>query len=52
MSEEKASPDHPIHKPFAERWMPYSFDDRPVPEKEPHSLFEAVRREYPAGRVQ
>ena len=35
--------DHPIHEPLAERWSPYGFDSRPVPEDDLRSLFEAAR---------
>jgi nitroreductase len=39
----QASPDHPIHELLARRWSPYSFADRPVPEDDLRSLFEAAR---------
>jgi hypothetical protein len=32
MAEKTASPDYPIHEPLAERWSPYAFEDRLVPE--------------------
>jgi nitroreductase len=35
--------DHPILKLLAERWSPYGFEDRPVPEADLRSLFEAAR---------
>jgi nitroreductase len=38
-----ASPDYPIQKVLAERWSPYGFADRPVPEADLSSLFEAAR---------
>jgi len=38
-----AAPDHPIHPLIAERWSPYRFADRPVPEEDLRSLFEAAR---------
>jgi nitroreductase len=38
-----ASPDHPIHEWFVNRWSPYAFSDRPVPEEDLRSLFEAAR---------
>lgn len=43
MPEKKASTDHPIHELLARRWSPYAFDDRPVPEADLRSLFEAAR---------
>jgi len=44
MSEVKrATPDHPIHELIARRWSPYAFADRPVPEDDLRSLFEAAR---------
>ncbi len=43
MTEKKASTDHPIHELLAQRWSPYSFADRPVPETDLRSLFEAAR---------
>jgi len=39
----QASPDHPIQPFLAERWSPYVFADRPVPEADLASLFEAAR---------
>jgi nitroreductase len=38
-----ASPAYPIQKVLAERWSPYGFADRPVPEADLSSLFEAAR---------
>ncbi|QEH34214.1 malonic semialdehyde reductase [Aquisphaera giovannonii] len=38
-----ANPDHPIHDLLAARWSPYSFTDRPVPEGDLKSIFEAAR---------
>jgi nitroreductase len=38
-----AATDHPILKLLAERWSPYGFEDRPVPEADLRSLFEAAR---------
>ncbi len=38
-----ATPDHPIHDLLAQRWSPYSFSDRPVPDDHLASLFEAAR---------
>lgn len=35
--------DHPIHELLANRWSPYSFDDRPVSNDDLRSLFEAAR---------
>lgn len=43
MTDKKASPEHPIHKPLADRWSPYAFADRPVEEADLCCLFEAVR---------
>ena len=43
MAEKNASPDYPIHEPLAERWSPYAFADRLVPEADLRSLFEAAR---------
>ncbi len=43
MNEKLASPDYPIHAFLAERWSPYAFADRPVPEADLRSLFEAAR---------
>jgi nitroreductase len=43
MTEKKASTDYPIHELLAERWSPYIFEDRPVPEADLRSLFEAAR---------
>jgi nitroreductase len=39
----QATPDHPIHELIANRWSPYAFDERPVPEDDLRSLFEAAR---------
>jgi nitroreductase len=35
--------DHSILKLLSERWSPYGFEDRPVPEADLRSLFEAAR---------
>ncbi len=43
MSNKSASPDHPIHDLLAARWSPYAFDDRPVPDADLCSVFEAAR---------
>ncbi|MCI0392204.1 MAG: nitroreductase family protein [Acidobacteria bacterium] len=43
MAEKKASTDYPIHEILAQRWSPYAFEDRPVPEADLRSLFEAAR---------
>ena len=40
MSEKRASTDYPISELVAERWSPYAFDNRPVPEADLRSLFE------------
>lgn len=38
-----ASPDSPIQKLLADRWSPYCFDSRKVPEADLRSIFEAAR---------
>jgi len=43
MNDKKASTDYPIHELLADRWSPYAFADRPVPEADLRSLFEAAR---------
>ena len=43
MSIKNAATDHPILKLLAERWSPCGFEDRPVPEADLRSLFEAAR---------
>ena len=43
MSEKSASTDYPISELVAERWSPYAFDHRLVPEADLRSLFEAAR---------
>lgn len=43
MSVKNAATDHPILKLLAERWSPYGFEERPVPEADLRSLFEAAR---------
>jgi nitroreductase len=43
MADMKAKTDHPIHDLIARRWSPHGFLDRPVPEAEIRSLFEAAR---------
>lgn len=43
MNIKQAATDHPILKLLAERWSPYSFEDRPVSEADLRSLFEAAR---------
>lgn len=43
MSIKHANPDHPIQPMLAERWSPYVFSDRPVPNEDLRSLFEALR---------
>jgi len=43
MNIQKAVTDHPILQVLAERWSPYGFEDRPVPEADLRSLFEAAR---------
>jgi nitroreductase len=43
MNIKNAATDYPILQVLAERWSPYGFDDRPVPEADLCSLFEAAR---------
>jgi len=43
MTEKIASTAHPIHALLAQRWSPYAFEDRSVPEADLLSLFEAAR---------
>jgi nitroreductase len=43
MPEKRASTDYPVHELLAKRWSPYAFEDRPVPEGDLCSLFEAAR---------
>ena len=43
MNTKHATTDHPILKLLSERWSPYGFDERPVPEADLRSLFEATR---------
>lgn len=42
-SPRQAVPDHPVHELVARRWSPYALADRPVPESDLRSLFEAAR---------
>ena len=42
-AQKAAAPDHAIHELLARRWSPYAFADRPVPEDDLRSLFEAAR---------
>jgi len=42
-SVKKATTDYPIHELLAQRWSPYCFDGRPVPQAALVSLFEAAR---------
>src|SRR3954453_13532094 len=39
----QATPAHPIQELIARRWSPYAFADRPVPDDDIRSLFEAAR---------
>ncbi len=39
----QAATDHPVHELISQRWSPYGFDSRPVPEDDLRSLFEAAR---------
>lgn len=41
--DKRAPTDYPIHELLALRWSPYAFQDRPVPEGDLFSLFEAAR---------
>jgi nitroreductase len=43
MVDMKAKTDHPIHDLIAKRWSPHLFQDRPVPDADLRSLFEAAR---------
>jgi nitroreductase len=43
MTIKNAATDHPILKLLAERWSPYGFEARSVPEADLRSLFEAAR---------
>src|SRR6185295_741324 len=43
MADKQAIPDHPIQPVLGARWSPYAFDDRPVPDADLRSLFEAAR---------
>ncbi len=43
MTDKKAATDYPIQEVLAVRWSPYAFADKPVPEDELRSLFEAAR---------
>jgi nitroreductase len=43
MNIKHAATDHSILKLLSERWSPYGFEDRPVPEADLRSLFEAAR---------
>jgi nitroreductase len=43
MFDKRASPDYPIHELLATRWSPYAFQDRPVPQADLLSVFEAAR---------
>jgi nitroreductase len=39
----QATPDHPVQPWIAGRWSPYAFADRPVPDDDLRSIFEAAR---------
>jgi nitroreductase len=43
MTVKRASTDYPVNELVATRWSPYAFQNRPVPEADLRSLFEAVR---------
>src|ERR1039457_1693642 len=43
MNIKNAATEYPIQETLAERWSPYGFEDRPVPEADLRSLFEAAR---------
>lgn len=38
-----ADSDYPVHQLIAQRWSPYGFSERPVPDEALRSLFEAAR---------
>jgi len=42
MPDKRASTDDPIQEILAQRWSPYAFENRPVPDADPRSLFEAA----------
>ena len=42
-SPKQATPDHPIQPLIADRWSPNAFADRPVPDDDLRSVFEAAR---------
>lgn len=42
-TQKKATPDHSIHELISNRWSPYAFADRTVPDADLRSLFEAAR---------
>ena len=48
MITKNAATDHPILKLLAERWSPYGFDDRPVPE----AVMEATARGFSNLKVE
>jgi nitroreductase len=41
--DKRAVTDYPVHELIAARWSPYAFQDRPVPDADLCSLFEAAR---------
>jgi nitroreductase len=43
LPDKRASTDYPIQDILARRWSPYAFQDRPVPDADLRSLFEAAR---------
>jgi nitroreductase len=43
MHVKRAATDHPIEELLATRWSPYAFQDRPDPDADLRSLFEAAR---------
>ena len=43
MNIKRAATDFPVQELISERWSPYAFEDRPVPESDLRSLFEAAR---------
>ncbi len=43
LPDKRASTDYPIQEILAQRWSPYAFQDRPVPDTDLRSLFEAAR---------
>jgi nitroreductase len=38
-----AQPDHPVHELITQRWSPYGYDAKPVPDQDLKSILEAAR---------